>query len=149
MSKGIEFIVDDILESKLKDDSFDYIFDRGCFHVLEPESLKQFSENINNQLKGLQVSEDKVKSINESIDALAKEVEDIKLGTEQEIDYVKEANVNAKTASVIQKVLDVLPHAAETAATFTPLAPFSKIIGKGVQEIVDTIKNKKRRRDDA
>ncbi len=33
MSKGIEFIVDDIIESKLKDNSFDYIFDRGCFQV--------------------------------------------------------------------------------------------------------------------
>jgi hypothetical protein len=32
MSKeDIEFIVDDILDSKLKEDSFDYIFDCGCF----------------------------------------------------------------------------------------------------------------------
>jgi hypothetical protein len=32
MSKeDIEFIVDDILDSKLKEDSFDYIFDYGCF----------------------------------------------------------------------------------------------------------------------
>ena len=38
MSKDIEFIVDDILDSKLKEDSFDYIFDRGCFHVLELSS---------------------------------------------------------------------------------------------------------------
>ena len=37
----------------------------------------------------------------------------------------------------IQKVLDVLPEAAETAATFTPLAPISKLIGKGVRQIVD------------
>src|SRR5919202_3895404 len=34
--KNIEFIVDDILNSKLKDGEFDYIFDRGCFHVLLP-----------------------------------------------------------------------------------------------------------------
>jgi hypothetical protein len=38
MSKDIEFIVDDILDSKLKKDSFDYIFEGGCFHVLEPSS---------------------------------------------------------------------------------------------------------------
>ena len=32
MSKeDIEFIVDDILDSKLKEDSFDYIFDCRCF----------------------------------------------------------------------------------------------------------------------
>ena len=34
--KNIDFIVDDILNSKLKDGEFDYIFDRGCFHVLFP-----------------------------------------------------------------------------------------------------------------
>jgi|GEM_PF-1790062 hypothetical protein len=56
---------------------------------------------------------------------LAKEVEDIRPDKEQEIGYVKQTNVEAKTASVIQKVLNVLPQAAETAATFTPLAPFA------------------------
>jgi SAM-dependent methyltransferase len=30
----ISFIVDDILNSKIKDKMFDYVFDRGCFHVL-------------------------------------------------------------------------------------------------------------------
>ena len=37
------------------------------------------------------------------------------------------------------------PEAAETAATFTPLAPFSKLIGKGVRQIVDAIAAKRRR----
>jgi SAM-dependent methyltransferase len=51
MSKGIEFIVDDILESKLKDDSFDYIFDRGCFHVLEPSSRQRYVNQISRILR--------------------------------------------------------------------------------------------------
>ena len=34
--KNIDFIVDDILNSKLKDGEFDYIFDRGGIHVLSP-----------------------------------------------------------------------------------------------------------------
>jgi cyclopropane fatty-acyl-phospholipid synthase-like methyltransferase len=47
MSKGIEFIVDDILDSKLKEeDSFDYIFDRGCFHVLEPSSRQRYVDQL-------------------------------------------------------------------------------------------------------
>src|SRR6476646_11284943 len=29
--ENVNFIVDDILNSKLKDNEFDYIFDRGCF----------------------------------------------------------------------------------------------------------------------
>jgi zinc-ribbon domain len=107
------------------------------------ESLKEFSETINSQLKGRQIPEEKVKSINQSINELAEEVKDVKLGKEEEVDYVKQTNVEAKTASVIQKVLDVLPQAAETTATFTPLAPFSKLIGKGVRGIVDAIVKRK------
>jgi SAM-dependent methyltransferase len=51
MSKGIEFIVDDILNSKLKEDSFDYIFDRGCFHVLEPSSRQRYVDQISRILR--------------------------------------------------------------------------------------------------
>ncbi|MFL6494889.1 MAG: class I SAM-dependent methyltransferase [Nitrososphaera sp.] len=48
MSKeeDIEFIVDDILNSKLKEDYFDYIFDRGCFHVLEPSSRQRYINQV-------------------------------------------------------------------------------------------------------
>ena len=74
---------------------------------------------------------------------LAKEVEDIRPDKEQEIGYVKQTNVEAKTASVIQKVLNVLPQAAETAATFTPLAPFSKLIGEGMQEMANAIQKRR------
>ena len=51
MSKGIELIVDDILESKLKEDSFDYIFDRGCFHVLEPSSRQRYVNQVSQLLR--------------------------------------------------------------------------------------------------
>jgi SAM-dependent methyltransferase len=51
MSKDIEFIVDDILDSKLKDNSFDYIFDRGCFHVLEPSSRQRYVNQISRILR--------------------------------------------------------------------------------------------------
>jgi SAM-dependent methyltransferase len=50
MSKGIEFIVDDILDSKLKENSFDYIFDRGCFHVLEPSSRERYVDQVSRLL---------------------------------------------------------------------------------------------------
>ena len=51
MSKDIEFIADDILESKLKDDSSDYIFDRGCFHVLEPSSRQRYVNQVSRLLR--------------------------------------------------------------------------------------------------
>jgi hypothetical protein len=109
------------------------------------KALKEFSETINQQLKGRQVPEDQVKSINTSLEELAKEVEDVKPRKgESEINYVKRTNIESKTATVIQRVLNVLPEAAETAATFTPLAPFSRFIGKGVEQIVDAIENRKK-----
>jgi len=51
ISNSIEFIVDDILESKLKEDSFDYIFDRGCFHVLEPSSRQRYVSQVSRILR--------------------------------------------------------------------------------------------------
>lgn len=37
----LEFMADDILKTKLKK-KFDNIFDRGCFHVLEPEKRSEY-----------------------------------------------------------------------------------------------------------
>jgi SAM-dependent methyltransferase len=51
MSNGIEFFVDDILESKLKGGSFEYIFDRGCFHVLEPSSRQKYVNQVSRILR--------------------------------------------------------------------------------------------------
>ena len=107
-------------------------------------ALKDFSENINQQLKGRQIPEEKVKEINTSLEELAKEVQDVKPGREEQMDYPNQVNIESKTVSVVQKILNVLPEAAETAATFIPLAPFSKIIGKEVTQIVDAIAKRKK-----
>src|SRR5215216_4214609 len=45
--KEISFIVDDILNSKIKDKSFNYVFDRGCFHVLPIEKRPVYIREIN------------------------------------------------------------------------------------------------------
>jgi ubiquinone/menaquinone biosynthesis C-methylase UbiE len=45
--KEISFTVDDILNSKIKDKSFDYVFDRGCFHVLPIEKRPVYIREIN------------------------------------------------------------------------------------------------------
>ncbi|MDQ3835450.1 MAG: class I SAM-dependent methyltransferase [Thermoproteota archaeon] len=49
--EDIEFIVDDILNSKLNEDHFDYIFDRGCFHVLEPSSRQRYVNEVSRILR--------------------------------------------------------------------------------------------------
>jgi SAM-dependent methyltransferase len=43
----ISFIVDDILNSTIKDKSFDYVFDRGCFHVLPIRKRPVYIREIN------------------------------------------------------------------------------------------------------
>lgn len=42
----INFKVDDILNSKLEKNSFDYILDRGCFHVLPNDKWSQYCKKI-------------------------------------------------------------------------------------------------------
>jgi SAM-dependent methyltransferase len=49
--KNVDFIVDDILNSNLKEDQFDYIFDRGCFHVLLPTDRQRYINKIKQILK--------------------------------------------------------------------------------------------------
>jgi ubiquinone/menaquinone biosynthesis C-methylase UbiE len=49
--KNVDFVVDDILNSNLKENEFDYIFDRGCFHVLLPADRKIYITKIKQILK--------------------------------------------------------------------------------------------------
>jgi SAM-dependent methyltransferase len=49
--ENVNFIVDDILNSKFKDNEFDYIFDRGCFHVLLPADRQRYISKIKQILK--------------------------------------------------------------------------------------------------
>lgn len=49
--KHVDFIVDDILNSKINDDEFDYIFDRGCFHVLPVSKRLTYIIEVNKKLK--------------------------------------------------------------------------------------------------
>jgi len=45
------FIVDNILESSFEEDEYDYIFDRGCFHVLYPSDRLIYIKQIKRILK--------------------------------------------------------------------------------------------------
>src|SRR5215203_423101 len=42
----IDFIVDDILNSKIRDKMFDYVFDRGCFHFLPIDKRPDYIKEI-------------------------------------------------------------------------------------------------------
>jgi SAM-dependent methyltransferase len=50
LSKEVDFLVDDIVDSKL-DKKFDYIFDRGCFHSINPPDRNTFVKQVCGLLK--------------------------------------------------------------------------------------------------
>ena len=49
--QNVRFIVDSILDSNFKDDEYDYTFDRGCFHVLNPSDRLTYVKEIKRILK--------------------------------------------------------------------------------------------------
>lgn len=97
------------------------------------ESLTKFIE----EFKKYNIPQEKVKPIQDSLYDVTKEVEGIK--TEEKISTVKQKNINSKFSIFAEKVLKVLPKTVETVSAFTPLAPFSKLIGEGVQQLVEAI----------
>jgi SAM-dependent methyltransferase len=47
----VDFRVDNILNSSLNENEFDYIFDRGCFHVISTNDRKRYITQVNRILK--------------------------------------------------------------------------------------------------
>lgn len=50
-SNNVNFVIDDILNSKFENESFDYILDRGCFHVLSSDERITYLKQIKRILK--------------------------------------------------------------------------------------------------
>jgi cyclopropane fatty-acyl-phospholipid synthase-like methyltransferase len=51
VKKNVNFIKDDIVNTKLKSNEFDYIFDRGCFHAISPRDRKEYINKVKRILK--------------------------------------------------------------------------------------------------
>jgi len=103
---------------------------QSTYNQLEPEfknSLEEFLGLINS--KSGQLTEEQRESLKESVDALAKEAEDLKPG-EVVKDEGKIDDIKSKQINLAEKIVDYLPQVAESIASATPLAPFSKSIGK-------------------
>jgi SAM-dependent methyltransferase len=47
----VSFVRDDILKSNLPSFTFDFVFDRGCFHVFSPEHVESYLFHVANVLK--------------------------------------------------------------------------------------------------
>jgi hypothetical protein len=97
------------------------------------ESLKEFIKELNK----FNIPPEQAKPIQDSLNDFTEEIEDMK--PEEKVDTVKQKSLNSKFSIFAQKVLKILPKTAETIAAFTPLAPFSKLIGEEVQQLVNVI----------
>jgi len=65
LSSKVNFVVDDILNSSFPDNTFDFILDRGCFHVFEPMLRKDYLNQLKRILKDDGILFLKVMSIEE------------------------------------------------------------------------------------
>jgi hypothetical protein len=98
------------------------------------KALKDFSENINQQSISNKIAKQQVEPIESEIKEIAKDMENIK--NVESVSPTERRILNGKFANVIEKVLKVLPKTAEIITTFTPLSPFSRIIGESIEKVV-------------
>lgn len=102
-------------------------------------SLKSFSEAVNEQLKAHNVPQEKIAPVQQEVEALAKEVEAVKPG--EAVRFTQKSSITSRVANIAKGLLKILPNTAETIASFTPLAPFGKLIGTGVSEIIKAVQS--------
>lgn len=100
------------------------------------KSLEGFTQTLNQQLEKHKVPAEKAAPVQEAVKELAKEMEGVR---SDEVNTAKKRQLNARVTSVIDAVVKVLPKAAETLTAFTPLAPFSKLIGEGVEQLAKAL----------
>ena len=101
------------------------------YNKLEPEfrnSVQDFLSLLN-QYSG-RLTENQKTTLQQSVDALAKEAEGLK-PDEVVTDEGKVDEIKSKQISLAEKIVEYVPQVAESIASVTPLAPFSKVIGKG------------------
>ena len=103
-------------------------------------SLEEFAEKVNVEFKRHEVPEPAVRDVERSVEELADEVKDVDPEKEEELGYARKAVVEGKLATIIDKTLNALPDTVEVIASFTPLAPFGKLIGKGIDKLVSAIR---------
>ncbi len=110
LSSNVSFVVDDILNSSFPDDSFDFILDRGCFHVLEPSLRKDYLNQIKKILKDDGILFLKVMSIEEK--GLPKDEGPYRFSQQEVIDtFEKDFEIIEIKPTVYYGTLDPLPKA--------------------------------------
>ncbi len=99
--------------------------------------LQEFTDKINQLLQRHHVNQEQVAPVQETLRELSKEVAELE--PDQEPDYVKKVSLKSKLVSAAAGLSKLLPIGAEIVTAFTPLAPFSKLIGEAVETVVSNV----------
>lgn len=102
------------------------------------DSLKAFLDAINQQLEANNVPSDKVAEIQKNVDEFSKELEGVNPG--QDPGIVKKSNLKSKLMNIAKAMLIILPKTVPAVlSAFTPLQPFSQLIGEDTEMLVKAI----------
>ncbi len=110
LSSKVSFVVDDILNSSFSDNAFNFILDRGCFHVFEPSLRKIYLNQIKKILKDDGILFLKVMSIEEK--GLPEDEGPYKFSKQEVIDtFEKDFEIIEIKPTVYYGTLEPLPKA--------------------------------------
>lgn len=99
--------------------------------------VQAFAKNVDEQIKAVPALPEAVKPLQEATGELAQEA--AKIEPEQPVSVSRKMTIRAKLYAVAEGLLRVVPRTAEAVAALTPLAPFSKLIGEGLEEVVKAV----------
>jgi hypothetical protein len=102
------------------------------------QSLQAFQDAINRQLQALSAPPQAVAPVQEAVQALAEEAKAVQPG--QPLDWKQKRGIGDALRGIAAGLLQVLPRTAETIAAMTPLAPFSRLIGEGLEKVVAEVR---------
>jgi hypothetical protein len=105
------------------------------------DGIRAFLEEIAPVLASAGPPPEDVQTLQEGIDELTSEAAD--LDSNGEIPFKRKRNIGTALRSVALGLARVLPQAAQTVAAMTPLAPFAKLIGEGLESIVSEVRGSK------
>lgn len=101
------------------------------------QGVQAFAQKVDEQLKATPAPPEAVKPLQEATGELAQEA--AKIEPEQPVSVSRKMSIRAKLYAVAEGLLRVVPRTAEAVAALTPLAPFSKLIGEGLEEVVKAV----------
>ena len=110
LSSDVNFVIDDILNSSFVDNAFDFILDRGCFHVFESSLREKYLNQIKRILRDDGILFLKVMSIEEK--NLSDKEGPYKFSKQEVLDiFEKDFQVLEIKSTVYYGILDPLPKA--------------------------------------